>query len=187
VAEYAQGIVAFERAEKLYNELLAEWRQRVGETAARAEWKRLHSRYKISELGTLTGEQSEGFLRTLFVKMGYKATLTRKTGDQGADLIVSRPKGRIAVQAKRQHHPVGNRAVQELLGGILYYKCQKGIVATTSTFTRSARSLAAKDQRLALWDARKLSQLYAEYLGVAPPFSWEEYNRLKNTLAGDSD
>lgn len=185
-AEYARSVELLARIQESYNEKLVVWRQQVGEIAARAEWKSLYSRYRISDLWRLTGEQFEDFLRNLFVAMGYRAKVTQKTGDQGADLIVSRPKARIAVQAKRQDQPVGNRAVQELLGGMLFYKCHRGIVATTSTFTRSAQALAAKDQRITLWDARKLSDLYAEYLGVAPPFSWEEYHRLKRAIEDGS-
>jgi HJR/Mrr/RecB family endonuclease len=154
----------------------------VIEAAARTEWDSVYTRFKGLELRALSGEEFEAFLRSLFVAMGFSTMLTPKTGDQGADLIVWKSAGRIAIQAKRQDQPVGNRAIQELLGGMLSHKCKKGIVATTSTFTRSARALAGRDSRISLWDYDRLCELYREHLADPPPFSWEEYRRLKETL-----
>lgn len=173
----------FRRARLRYEQLLYQWSRASKEKAARADWLSLHSRYEVSRLHSMRGEQFEEFLQLLFVKMNYNAKLTPGSGDQGADLIVSRSDKTIAVQAKRQIQPVGNSAIQELLGGMLYYGCQYGIVVTNSAFTRGARRLAAKDDRIELWDGEKLAELYAEHLAAPPLFTWEEYERLKAALS----
>lgn len=74
--------------------------------------------------------------------MGFQVTQTRKTGDQGADLILIKNGQRIAVQAKRYSGKVSNGAVQEIVAAKQYYNCQKTMIVTNSFFTDSAIKLA---------------------------------------------
>ena len=55
---------------------------------------------------------------------GYAVELTATTGDYGADLILTKDRQRIAVQAKRYRGSVGVQAVQEGLSGQAYYRCE---------------------------------------------------------------
>lgn len=72
-----------------------------------------------------------------------KCETTKKTGDQGADLIVILEGGeKVAVQCKLYSTPVGNDAVQQVVAGRLFYKCDKAMVVTNSTYTQSAFELA---------------------------------------------
>ena len=41
-------------------------------------------------------------------------------------------------------HPVGNKAVQEAYAGANFYDCDKAVVMTNITFTKSATQLAQK-------------------------------------------
>lgn len=66
------------------------------------------------------------------------------TGDQGADLIIQKDGQMIVVQAKRYSGPVGNKAVQEVIGAVTYYRASEGWVITNSTFTPQAKALAQK-------------------------------------------
>jgi len=50
--------------------------------------------------------------------------LTATTGDYGADLILTKDRQRIAVQANRYRGSVGVQAVQEGLSGQAYYRCE---------------------------------------------------------------
>lgn len=69
--------------------------------------------------------------------------MTKATGDQGVDLIVTLKGGaRIAVQCKLYSTPVGNDAVQEVIAGRIFYKCEKAVVVTNSTYTQGAIELA---------------------------------------------
>jgi HJR/Mrr/RecB family endonuclease len=146
----------------------------------------LYTLSKNDEIDGVAGSEFERIVARLFLAMGYDVQLVSGGADQGADLIVQTKKpekaNKIAIQAKRYKQPVGNAAVQELLGGMTYYGCKQGIVITSSTFTRSARALASKDRRIELWDRSKLVDLHKRFLAEPPEFSMEEYTRLKNSI-----
>jgi HJR/Mrr/RecB family endonuclease len=146
----------------------------------------LYTLSKIDEIDNVAGSEFERFVARLFLAMGYDVQLVSSGADQGADLIVRKKNpekpSKIAIQAKRYKQPVGNAAVQELLGGMTYYGCSRGIVVTSSTFTRSARDLASKDRRIELWDRNKLVDLHKRFLAKTPEFSMQEYTRLKNSI-----
>ena len=67
------------------------------------------------------------------------------------------------VLAKRYTEAVSNAAVQEVVASKAHYGCQHAIVVTNSTFTASARELAASNG-VALWDRQKLDDLIRMYL-----------------------
>jgi hypothetical protein len=68
---------------------------------------------------------------------------TKASGDQGVDLVVTLKSGqKIAVQCKLYSTPVGNDAVQEVIAGRLFYKCDSAIVVSNNTYTPSAEQLA---------------------------------------------
>lgn len=78
-------------------------------------------------------------------------------------MIIWRPE-KTAVQAKRHEAPVGNDAVQQLLGGMRMYSCEKGIVITTSCFTKSAHKLANAGHGIKLWDRDRLRNEISDLL-----------------------
>lgn len=98
----------------------------------------------MHDIDSMSGYDFERFLEKLFRKMGYSVTNTKLTGDQGGDLILSKLGDKIAVQAKRSETPIGNKAIQEVLGAMKMYNCGKGMVVTNNAFTTSARELAIK-------------------------------------------
>ncbi len=59
----------------------------------------------------MRSEEFEQFLREVFLALGYEVAMTKVTGDQGIDLIVSRDGMRIAVQVNGYFSSVGNEAV----------------------------------------------------------------------------
>jgi restriction system protein len=107
-------------------------------------WERQFANAQVDELDGLSGEEFEGFLEGLFREFGYEVELTAISGDYGADLILTKDRQRIAVQAKRYRGSVGVQAVQEALSGQAYYRCNSAWVVTTGTFTPNALELAAK-------------------------------------------
>lgn len=60
----------------------------------------------------------------------------------GADVVAYKDNEKYVIQVKFYNNPVGNKAVQEVVGAIGMYKADKGIVVTNSTFTPSAVELA---------------------------------------------
>jgi len=105
-----------------------------------------------------TGEEFEMFLREVYLQLGYSVQMTPTTGDQGADLIIEKHGVKSAVQAKHYSSPVGNKAVQEIVAALNYYKVSKGIVVTNNEFTKSAIELA-KANNIELIDGKALTKM----------------------------
>ena len=96
----------------------------------------------ISAVDTMTGEQFEQRLATLFRTLGYRVSTTRATGDFGADLVLERDGVRTVVQAKRWDDSVGIEAVYEVVGAKAHYGASEAVVVTNAAFTPSAIELA---------------------------------------------
>lgn len=94
----------------------------------------------------MSGYEYENFVAQCFKNGGFKnVSVTPKSGDYGADIIMTAPDGvRVCVQCKKSSSPVGVKAIQEVIGAKFHYKCSRGMVVTTSTFTKSAKELAAE-------------------------------------------
>lgn len=81
----------------------------------------------------------------------HHVEVTKKSGDQGVDIIAYKRFSKYAVQCKYYSYPVGNKAVQEVYAGGKYYDCDRCIVMTNGTFTKAAIS-AANKLDVKLWD-----------------------------------
>lgn len=90
----------------------------------------------------MNGYDFEKFLVEIFQTAGYDVEETKLSGDQGADLFVSRFGKKIVIQAKNYSGTVGNAAVQEAIAAKSFYGCDEAMVVTNSSFTRSALELA---------------------------------------------
>ncbi|MGZ3325696.1 MAG: restriction endonuclease [Xanthobacteraceae bacterium] len=91
----------------------------------------------------------EDYCAVLLRDAGWRASTTPRQ-DQGVDVIASLRGTRAAIQCKMYASPVGNRAVQEVIAGRLYYGTQIAVVVSTAPYTLSARALAARTQVLLL-------------------------------------
>lgn len=113
----------------------------------------------LAEIDKMSGYKFEEFMKRVYEQLGYSVYHTPKSGDQGADLILtSKEKKRIAVQVKRYSGKVSNSAVQEIVAAKGFYKCTEGIVVTNSYFTDSARQLA-KANFIDLVDRNELEKM----------------------------
>lgn len=144
---------------------------RISEIAKKMEVERFEKKmldgdssksFSINNLDLFTGYEFEYFLKELFEKMGYKVENTSLSNDQGADLIVRKFGDKISVQAKRYAGSVGNKAIQEIVASIKHYKADRGVVITTSGFTRQAVALA-ESNNIELIDRKGLENLIAKY------------------------
>lgn len=104
------------------------------------------------------GYQFENHLNKLFSSMGYAVVNTKLSGDQGADLIISKGGIKTVVQAKNQTSPVSNVAIQQVVASVNYYAANKALVVCTSTYTKSAIELAISNN-VELWDRQRLKQI----------------------------
>ena len=120
----------------------------------------------IYDIDMMNGVEFENVLGLLFKRMNYKVEITKASGDQGADLIISKKGIRTVVQAKCYTNNVSNKAVQEIVAAITYYGAEKGMVVTNSYFTKGAKELAEANN-IILWnrdDLIKKLNMYSVFL-----------------------
>ena len=114
----------------------------------------------------------------LLVAMGYGGTHADTaqsvggSGDNGIDGIIKEDKlglDKVYIQAKRWENPVGRPTVQGFAGSLEGFRARKGVLLTTSTFTRDAMDYVDRiEKQIVLIDGEQLAQLLIDHdVGVA--------------------
>lgn len=122
--------------------------------------------------------QFEQLVVDLLAAMGYggsreeAATVTRKSGDEGIDGIINQDRlglDVVYIQAKRWANNVGRGDVQAFVGALAGKQATKGIMITTSDFSKGAHEYAiAISQKVILIDGARLAELMIEHnVGVS--------------------
>ena len=75
-------------------------------------------------------------------QFGWTAEVTQGSGDQGVDVIASIEELSVAIQCKRYSGSVGNKAVQEIMAGMIHYGLDHSVIISTGKYTKSAIDLA---------------------------------------------
>ena len=140
----------------------------------------------LEEVCEMNPYKFESLVVDLLVKMGYgrlqyKSHVTRKSGDEGIDGVVTADKlgfDSIYIQAKRYNkdYSVGRPDIQKFVGALAGQGAQKGIFITTSTYTKDAITFAGKNlnYKLVLIDGNRLAELMLEYeLGVSTQYTYQ--------------
>jgi restriction system protein len=120
----------------------------------------------------------------LLVKMGYGGSrsdagqLVGGSGDEGIDGIIKEDKlglDAIYIQAKRWKNTIERDVVQKFAGALQGKRAKKGVLITTSTFTKGAVQYASNiESKIVLIDGEKLVQLMIEHnVGVSTTASYE--------------
>jgi restriction system protein len=112
----------------------------------------------------MTPEEFEHYCAAVLREMKWEARVTRASGDQGVDIVADKRRMRIVIQCKKYSKPVGNRAVQEIVAAIAHEGAERGVVVTTSDYTRAAKKLAASNDVLLLHhsELRHIDRLLAK-------------------------
>ena len=121
----------------------------------------------------------ERLVLDLLIAMGYggsrpeRGTHLGQSGDGGIDGIINEDKlglDIICVQAKRWKDSVGRPTVQAFAGSMEAHRAKKGVMISTSPFTREARDFIERiERKIVLIDGRQLAQLMIEHsVGVTP-------------------
>ncbi|MFZ0579232.1 MAG: restriction endonuclease [Psychrobacillus psychrotolerans] len=105
------------------------------------QWEEKLRESGILEVDMMNGKVFEEFLRALLITKGYKVSLTKGSGDYGADLTLTTNNKKIVVQAKRYNKKVGLKAVQEIVSAKSYYGANECWVITNNYYTTPARNL----------------------------------------------
>lgn len=117
--------------------------------------------FTIEEVDLMSGIEFEDFICELFKRMGYSASKTPGSGDQGIDIIAAKNGMRLGIQTKCYSNTVSNKAVQEVASGIRHYNLSKAVVITNNYFTKSAIELALSNNVI-LWDREILKEKIKE-------------------------
>ncbi len=103
----------------------------------------------MSSLDALSGIEFEGLITQLLERMGFRAEMTKASGDGGVDVVATLDHpvtgGRYLIQCKRYapDSPVGAATVREFYGVLTAdRRAVKGILITTSGFTAQALEFA---------------------------------------------
>ena len=94
------------------------------------------------DIDSMTGDEFEVYVSNCLVGHGWKAEVTRGSGDQGVDVVAYTDDLSVAIQCKLHSRPVGNSSVQQAAAGRTHYGCLLAAVVSASGFTRSAIELA---------------------------------------------
>jgi len=104
------------------------------------------------------GIKFENHCMEILKQNGWEVKETPSTGDQGVDLIASIDGLRICIQCKDHEKAIGNKAVQEISAGKLFWKGTHAILVSKSGFTKSAQQLA-KSNKVVLINEYQLKDL----------------------------
>ncbi len=120
----------------------------------------------------------------LLLKMGYggitgKGQVTQFSNDGGLDGIINQDKlglDVVCIQAKRWESTVGRPVVQGFVGSMDYVRAKKGVIITTSRFSRDAEDYVQRveGKKVVLIDGDELTKLMIDHnLGVTVKKTYE--------------
>jgi Restriction endonuclease len=121
-----------------------------------------------SDLDQMDPFDFEHLIGQLLSNMGLTVEVTKKSSDQGIDIIAASHDpitgGRYIVQCKRYapQNKVGEPEVRDLFGVVSSERASKGILVTTSSFSKAARDWA-EGKPISLIDGKRLSGLLEEH------------------------
>ncbi len=143
---------------------------------------------------------SPGFFEIVVVRLlqalGYGATgdslVTGKSGDGGIDGIIKEDKlglDIVCVQAKRWEGTVGRPVIQAFVGSMDFVRAKKGVVITTSGFSRDAVDYVERieGKKVVLMDGAMLAGLMIDYKVGVTIFKQYQLAEISNDFFGDNE
>lgn len=116
-------------------------------------------KYKLSQLDKMDGHEFEYACADILEANKYKKVkVTRGSGDFGVDILAEKDGKKYAVQCKCYSNTLGNKPIQEVIGGLAYYGCSRGAVMTNQYFSKAAKELAMVNG-VELWDRDVLEKM----------------------------
>jgi hypothetical protein len=97
----------------------------------------------LAEVDEMDGIEFEYYVADLMRHVGFSnVTVSKASGDFGADVIASKGDRTYAVQVKRHKGSVSRRAVSDAVGAKAHYSCNEAMVVTNSYLTKQAMQFA---------------------------------------------
>jgi restriction system protein len=133
----------------------------------------------INILKEMTPYEFEALIAALYNEMGYDTQLTKKSHDDGVDVIANGKnighKELLFIQCKKYKSKINVKDIRELLGIIEVKNATKGVFCTTSDYTYDARKFSIKTNRIELLNGKVIVKLCNEYLGTKWPIRISTY------------
>jgi restriction system protein len=131
----------------------------------------------LSRLKSCSPTFFESVVVKLLMAMGYggvagHGTVMGRPGDAGIDGVIKQDKlglDVVCIQAKRWDGPVGRPVIQGFVGSMDYIRAKKGVIITTSVFTKDAVDFVERieGEKVVLIDGDQLTTLMIDHnLGV---------------------
>jgi restriction system protein len=127
----------------------------------------------LSQLNSCSPAFFEQIVVKLLLAMGYggvagEGLVTGKRGDGGIDGVIKEDKlglDVVCIQAKRWDGTVGRPVVQGFVGSMDYIRARKGVIITTSQFTRDALDFVERieGKKVVLIDGDRLAEFMIDY------------------------
>jgi restriction system protein len=95
---------------------------------------------------------------TAKARLGFQVRITKASGDQGGDLVLTGKGQKTAIQANGYANSLANDAIQEVFAGMTFYGCDRCAAITKSVFTKPAQELAVR-ARCQLIDEFRIHEL----------------------------
>jgi restriction system protein len=132
---------------------------------------------RVNTLKEISPRAFEHVIERLYDAMGYVTQITPPSRDGGRDVIATRTEPtraeQLRIQCKRYESSVGVTCARELLGVVSSEKVSKGVLITTSRFTKPARDFGTENPRIELIHGQGLVALLNEHLGAKWPLEIE--------------
>ena len=151
----------------------------------------------IERVKTCSPQFFERLVVELLVAMGYGGSLADagqaigRSGDAGIDGIIKEDRlglDVVCIQAKRWKTTVGRPEVQAFAGSMEGYRAKKGVMLTTSAFSKDAEDYVKHiERKIVLIDGERLAQLMIEFgIGVSVANTYV-VKRLDHDYFADED
>ena len=138
----------------------------------------------LSKLQACSPAFFESVVVKLLMAMGYggiagEGTVTGRSGDGGIDGVIKQDKlglDIVCIQAKRWEGSVGRPVIQSFVGSMDLERAKKGVILTTSTFTKDAHDFVNRieGKKVVLIGGKRLAELMIEQnLGVIKTKTYE--------------
>jgi hypothetical protein len=124
--------------------------------------------FNLESIQSLDPIEFENLVKALLIKMGFNATTTKASGDGGIDIIAINEQpiigGKYLIQCKKYAigNNVGEPVIRELYGVMHAENANKGILISTSDFSKQAITFA-QDKAIELINGNSLMTLFNKY------------------------
>lgn len=131
----------------------------------------------------LTPKDFEKLVLLVYRNLGYTATLTKDSYDGGIDVNAEKEgttlKEKLVIQCKNYKSTISVEDIRSLLGVVTNMKATKGVLVTSSLFSKEAIKFAKNNPSIELIDHKQLSKLLNQQHG---PYWIYKIDRYINSI-----